>query len=157
MVTDHNHRVGGNILHGGGCFRINQSHIPVRCRMMDTVSVFFQIFFQSGDQSFIDVFAPLLPGDHGLQIFAQTGNASWVQTGLGFRHGKHRHQLRILRSALGCRVEIAHGIQFITEKFRAEGLLSGGRENIQNSAPDGELTGTFHHAAAAVARRAETL
>ena len=58
------------MVHGGGKFGINQCHIPVRCRILNIVFVFFQIAFQRIDKSVVDGFAPLLTSNQAADIVA---------------------------------------------------------------------------------------
>ena len=74
-----------------------------------------------------------------------------MKPGLGLANGQDHHIVRILRTALSVRVEIAHSVQLIAEKFSADGAVGGRGVDIQNTAADGKLAGTFHHAAPAVA------
>ena len=74
-----------------------------------------------------------------------------MKPGLGFSHRQNRQFLQIVGAALGVRVKAAHGIQLIAKEFGANGTVGGGGVDVQYSAPDGKLTGAFHHAAPAIA------
>ncbi len=119
---------------------------------MEIILVFFQIPGQGGDKGFVDVFPPLLPGNQGGQVAAQTFDSLGVKPRLGLTHRQNGDAFRVFVPPLGLGVKIAHGIQLVAEEFRPDGLVVCRRENIQNAAPEGELAGAFHHAAAAVAR-----
>ncbi len=123
---------------------------------MQTAFIFIQVFFQRGDQRLVDVFPPLLAGDQGSDIFAQPLHAAGMKPRLGLRHGQDGDGGDVLTAALGCRVKEAHGVQFVAEEFRPDRPVFGGGENVQNTAPDGELTRSLHHAAAVVPGGGET-
>ena len=74
-----------------------------------------------------------------------------MQPRLGLAHGQNHQFFDILRTALGIRIEITHGIQFVAKEFRTDGPVGSGGINVKNSAADSKLTGAFHHSTAAVA------
>ena len=156
MVADGNHGTVRNVIGGGGHFRIDQRHIPVGSGIVQAAFVFIQVFFQRGDQGLVDVFPPLLAGDQGGNIFAQPCHAAGMKPRLGLRHRQDGDGGDVLTAPLGRRVKEAHGVQFVAEEFRPNRLILCGGENVQNAAPDGELSRPLHHAAAVVPGGGET-
>ena len=47
LVAEDHKGIAGDIVHGGGHFRVDQGHVAVGCRVAHTVFVLFQIPFQS--------------------------------------------------------------------------------------------------------------
>ena len=78
-----------------------------------------------------------------------------MEAGLGFAHRQHGNGIDVFAAPLGVGIEIAHGIQFVSKEFRTDGLIGGRGEDIDDSAPDGELSAALYHAAAAIACRGE--
>ena len=156
MIADGNHRTVRNVIGGGGHFRINQRHIPVGSGIVQAAFVFIQVFFQRGDEKLVDVFPPLLAGNQGGNVLAQPRHAAGMESRLGLRHRQDGDGGDVLTAALGRRVKEAHGVQLVAEEFRPNRLILCGGENVQNAAPDGELSRPLHHAAAVVPGGGET-
>ena len=76
---------------------------------------------------------------------------------LGLANRQDHYLVHIFAAALGVRVKVAHGVQLVTEKLRTEGTVGGRGVDIQNAAAKSKLTGSLHHAAAAVARAGKLL
>ena len=150
LVTKGDKCVVRDIVKGGGKIRIYKSHVPVRGRMSCLVFQLFQIPFQGAYQLLVGIFPPLLPGKKGVDIPAKTGDSLGMQTQLGFSYRKDGDAVCIFGTPLGNGVKVAHGIQFVPKELRPDRPVTGRGENIQNTAPDGKLPGTFHHTAPAV-------
>ena len=73
-----------------------------------------------------------------------------MKPGLCLTHRKNGNAVHVLGTPLGIRIKVTHGIQLITKEFRAHRHVCGGGENIQNTAANRKLSGTFHHTASAV-------
>ena len=145
------------MIQGGGEFRIDQCHIPVGSGIGAAVFETVKITLQGLDQFFVDVFATLLPGNQTAQIVAQTINAAGMEPGLCFAHREYNDLIHVFGAALGVRVKETHGIQLVAKELSTEGVIGGRGEHIQNTAAKGELTGAFHHRAAAVSGCSELL
>ena len=152
LVAEHHDGVFRDIVHGGGEFRINQGHITVGGRVTQAVFVFFQVGGQGLQELFVGILPAVLAGDEPFQIGAEARDALGVEPGLGLAHGQDHHGFHIVTAPLGVRVEVAHGVQLVTEKFGAEGPVGGGGVDVHDAAADGELAGALDHAAAGVAR-----
>ena len=151
LVADHHQRILGDIVQGRGHLPRNEGHVPVGSWQAEAASQLLQILLQGPDQALILVFPPLLPGEQRLQVPLQPRYAAGVQPRLGLRHRQHCNRLHILRPPLGAGVKIPHGIQLISEKLRPDRLPLRRRIQVQDSAPEGKLTGAFHHGGTAVA------
>ena len=93
----------------------------------------------------------------GLHGVGQAGEAPLRQVGQDLGAGEDQGLGDVLDPALTCGVEEAHGVDLIPEELAADGLFHEGREDIQDAAPDGELTHALHLLAAGVARRRQGL
>ena len=80
-----------------------------------------------------------------------------MQFRLGLTYGQDHDPVCIFRSSLAIGVKVAHGIQLFAEKFSPERPVCCRGKHIQDSTPDGKLTGALHHGAAAVAAAGEPL
>ena len=151
VVAEQHHGVPGNIIAGGGKFRIDQCHIPVCRREGNAVFQLFHIRLQGVDEGFKGVLAPLLPGDERADVGAQAGDALGMQPGGSFGNREQGGFVDIFRPPLGDGVEEAHGVQFIAPELGPDGLIVGGRVDVQNTAADGKLSHTLDQGGAGIA------
>ena len=150
LVTEDQHCIPRDVIHGGGHFGIDVGHVTVGCRVLQTVFVLFKVLSQGLDQRVVGISAPLFPCNTLLQIGAETGQTLGMEPGLGLANGQDHDIFCVFRAALGIRVKKTHGVQLVAKEFDSDRLVGCRGVYIQNTAPDGKLTGTLHHAAAAV-------
>ena len=155
LVAEDHDGVLGDEVHGGGEFGVDQAHIAVRGRVTHAVFVLFQVRLQGLQELFVDIFPPLLAGDQLFDVGAEAAQTLGVEPGLGLAHGQDHDGIGVLGAPLGVRVEVAHGVQLVTEELGTDGPVGGGGVDVHDAAPDGELAGALHHAAAGVACVAE--
>ena len=150
-----NHRVGGKIVGGGGHFRVEEGQIPVHRREghlgFQPLQVLLQRLYQGG-------LVPLpaaRPGEQVLQRPRQSRRAAGRQLWEDLGGGEDVRLPQVLHPALAVRVEEAHGVDLVAEELEPHRLGVGRGEEVQNSAPQGELAHALHLLAAGVARRSE--
>ena len=151
LVTQYHKGVLGKMIYGSCHFRIDERHVTVRCGVKHVIFVFFQIPFQCLDQRFVEILSPLLTGDQIPKVGAKTLQSFRVKLRLAFANGKHGDALYVFCTALGVGIKISHGVQLIAKEFSPKRHVGGGGVDIQNATAESILTGTFHHAATAVA------
>jgi len=152
-IAAQKHRVLGKIGQSGGHFGVNLGQIAVGGRqipqLLQSVGVGKQGLFQLA----VDGLAACQLAQGG----AQTVDAPLCQRGQGFPHGKDGDGGHRLGTTLGHRVEAAQRVHIIAPEFGAHRLGVTGGEDVQNTAAEGELAGTFHLCTAGVARQQQPL
>ena len=152
MVAEGDDGLLRQIRGGGREFRVDQRHIPVGAGEKRLVFERLAVLLQRFDQRLIGRFAPLLARDDGAQVLAQAGYPLRVQVRLRLGHGQEDSLVNVFRAPLRDGVKIAHGVQLVAEKLRAQRLFLRRRIHVQNAAAQRELSHALDQTCAGIAR-----
>ena len=152
VVAERDDRLLRQICGGRGELRIDERHIAVGAGKERFVLKCFAVLLQGVDQRLIGRFPALLARDDRAQVLAQPRRALWVQMRLRLRHGQEDGLFHVFRAPLGDGVKIAHGVELVAEKLRAQRVFARGRIHVQNAAAQGELPHALDEARAGIAR-----
>ena len=145
-LIQHQPPVKGQIIQHRGEFPLNPAHIPVRVPNQNAGPELFRVFPERGRQ-FLGAVGGFLCGMALcllLQVLRQCHRSALIQAGQGFRRGENHTFLQGVGAALTFRVKQTHGVHVVAPKLAAHRLGIAGGEEIQNAAPAGKLTRTFH-------------
>ena len=137
---------------GGREFRVNQRHVSVSAGEKRLVFKRLAVLLQCFDQRLIGRFPALLARDDRAQVLAQPRRALRVQMRLRLRHGQEDGLFHVFRAPLGDGVKIAHGVQLVAEKLRAQRLFLRRRIHVQNAAAQRELSHALDQTCTGIAR-----
>ena len=156
MVAEKDHAFRRDVVRGAGKFRIDQGKITVGGGEAGLAAQQLRVGGERFDQRLVGDLAALLPRAERVKLVRKTGRALRMQLRQCFRDGQQHQLVRIFRAALSDEVEKAHGVHLVAEEFDADGLIIGGRINVQNSAADGELPHALDQRAAGIAGAHQT-
>ena len=152
MVAEGDNGLLRQIRRGSRKFRVNQRHVSVSAGEKRLVFKRLAVLLQCFDQRLIGRFPALLARDDGTQISAQTGYSLRMQMRLRFGHRQEDCLVSVFRAPLCDGVEIAHGVQFVAEKLRAQRLFLRGGIHVQNAAAQRELSHALDQTCTGIAR-----
>ena len=152
VITERDDRLLRQICGSRGELRIDERHIAVGAGKERLVLKCFAVLLQGVDQRLIGRFPALLARDDRAQVLAQPRRALRVQMRLRLRHGQEDGLFHVFRAPLGDGVKIAHGVELVAEKLRAQRVFARGRIHVQNAAAQGELPHALDEARAGIAR-----
>ena len=156
LIADGDDSVAGEVIHRSGHFRIDERHIAVGSRVLQTVFVFFQVFCQCGDQRLVDILTALLAGDQPVYVCTKTLDTTAVKAGLRLTDRQYHKVVDVVSTPLGIRIKITHGIQLVTKEFGTDRPVGSGGVDIQNATANSKLTGSLDHGASRVTGRGQT-
>ncbi len=152
MVAERDDRLLRQIRGGCGELRIDERHIAVGAGKERLIFKRLAVLLQRADQRLIGRFPALLARDDRAQILAQARRALRVQVRLRLRHGQEDGLFHVFRAPLGDGVKIAHGVELVAEKLRAQRVFARGGIHVQNAAAQRELPHALDEARAGIAR-----
>ena len=131
----------GQIVKRGGLVRADGGHIAVRAGWRDPLAQQFGIIQQTltnGGVLLLQAAGGILDAPGGV------GGGGLFGKGQQLRCRQNTHLAAVQHAALcGC-LEFAQAIQLVVEKLTTQRALLSGGEHVQNTAPQGKLTGPLH-------------
>ncbi len=156
-VAEQQDRVRGQVVGGAGEVRIDEVKVAVgggeAAQLADGPGVVLQRLGQGGK---VLQLPAAVGGGHlfpaVVDVAGQPQQPAGGQPGQSLGGGQDLRAVDVLHPALGGRVEYAHAVQFVPPELRPDGLLGGGRIEVQNAAAHGKLAGALHLLAPGIAR-----
>ena len=141
--------IRGQIVQGGGLFRVHRRHAAVRAVGGDPLAQQGGI----GGQQVPQGLGALPPGKAlycGLQPGGGVLRRMLLPAGQYLRRRKQQRLPAVFHPALGGGVKYAQGVDLVVEKFAAHRLLHARGEHVQDAAPQGKLSRALHLVAAGI-------
>jgi hypothetical protein len=151
VVAEAKDSVLAEIVPGTGVVRIDQRDIAIRGGEIGILFQCFGICIQGPQELFVRHLPTAEALGQGSDLLCKPLPPLGMELGHSLRYREKEDLLYIINTSLGQGIEDTHRVDLVTEEFHTHRLTHTGRENVHDTASDGELSHTLYQLASAIA------